>query len=182
MGESACATACAFFRCVRCASVVPLRFSGRNHESMNPRISNESTNPRIHESLATIASPAPRSARHKLLPSIEEDGARSPIARRRSKVAGERGHLVDADELLRRLRGEQHIAPHFFLGDAARPRGIGIWRSTSGVAVAGAERVDGDSPARPLPAPRSWSGRRCHVGGDIGGLERAGDQRAPRRC
>ena len=65
-------------------------------------------------------------------PSIGHGGGGHRRGRVGGEEGGQRGELVDLDELLRRLV-QQHIADHVGFGDAVRLRLSAICLSTSGV-------------------------------------------------
>src|SRR5438105_13152030 len=95
---------------------------------------------------------------------------------------GQRGHLLDGDEFLGRLRGEQHVADHVFMADAAGARGVGdLLLDERRQHITRADGVDGDAGFSDLERHRLREAGDAMFGRHIGRLVGAGDQRMRRR-
>src|SRR5688572_28115641 len=110
-----------------------------------------------------------------------QDAARDRSGFVRAEEGGERRHFLHGDELLGRLRGEQHVAYDLLIRNAARPGGVrNLLFDERREHVARAQRVDGDALFRDLERHGLGEAGDAVLRGDIGRLEGARDERVRR--
>src|SRR3984957_5731777 len=106
-----------------------------------------------------------------------EIGAGDRLRHVGAKIDGEARHFFDGDEFLGRLRRQNHVALDLFFGYAARFRGIRyLLLDQRGPYITGADAVAGHAEGGKLERDSLGQTGNAMLGGDIGGLERRGDQ------